>query len=169
MTLNIWHRLDVFIRNLTPLLFTLFLVLVSVVPLRVPGFAAVTPALSLVAVYYWAIFRPDLLPAVAVFAIGLVQDILSGMPLGVNTLVLLAAHAVVASQRRFFLGKSFLVMWWGFLMVAAMAAVATWIIVSMLYGRLLDPAPLGFQFLLTVAIFPCLTWLFIRVQQTFLR
>ena len=72
----------------------------------------------LMAVYHWAIFRPRLLPAYAVFLAGLLQDILSGAPLGVNALVFLVAYGVVLSQKKFFTGKSFLILWLGFALVA---------------------------------------------------
>ena len=34
-------------------------------PLHIPGYAALTPAFTLMAVYHWTIYRPDLLPALA--------------------------------------------------------------------------------------------------------
>lgn len=164
----LWHRLDALARGLVPFATTIILVMLGALPLHVPGWAAVAPALALMAVYYWSIFRPDLLPAPAVAAVGLFQDILSGAPLGVNTLALLLVHGLVSAQRRFFLGKSFLVMWWGFMMIAAGVAAGTWLLVCALEGALLDPVPLLFRMGLTLALFPCLTWLFIRIQQTFL-
>ena len=169
MYATLWHRLDVLARRLLPFAMTVVLVMLSVMPLRVPGFGAVAPMLALMAVYYWAIFRPDLLPAAAVFAIGLFQDILGGMPLGVYTLTLLLVYGIVSSQRRFFLGKSFLVMWWGFMLIALGTAAVTWVIVSALFGTVVNPLPALFQLLLTLALFPPFTWLFIRAQQGLLQ
>jgi rod shape-determining protein MreD len=166
---TLWQRLDGLARKLVPFATTILLVILSVMPWHLPGFGQVTPALSLMAVYYWAIFRPDLLPPPAVFAIGLLQDILAGVPLGVNAVTLLLVYAVVSSQRRFFLGKSFLVMWSGFVLVAAGVAAATWLLLAGFYGTLLNPVPAVFQGMLTLALFPCLTWLFIRAQNALLR
>jgi rod shape-determining protein MreD len=164
-----WLRLDAWARKLLPFAMTVLLVMLSVTPLHVPALGTVAPALSLMAVYYWAIFRPDLLPALAVFAVGLFQDVLGGLPLGVTALALLAVFGVVSSQRRFFLGKSFLVMWWGFMLIAAGVTVAMWLLLSALSGTLIAPGPVVVHFLLTLALFPCFTWLFIRVQQAFLQ
>jgi rod shape-determining protein MreD len=163
------QRLDGIARKLIPFAATILLVILSAVPWHLPGFGQVAPALSLMAVYYWAIFRPDLLPPAAVFGIGLLQDILAGAPLGVNALTLLLVYAVVSSQRRFFLGKSFLVMWSGFMLVGAGVAAGTWILHAGVFGTFLNPLPAVFQFALTLALFPCLTWLFIRAQQALLR
>jgi rod shape-determining protein MreD len=166
---SVWHRLDGVARRLLPFATTILLVVLSVVPLHLPGLGSVAPALALMGVYYWAIFRPDFLPAPAVFAAGLFQDVLSGMPLGVNALAFLVAYEIVSAQRRFFLGKSFMVMWWGFMLIAAGATAGTWLLVSGLSGAFLSPRPVVFQFLLTLALFPCLTWLFIRAQRVLLQ
>ena len=80
------------------------------------------PALPLIAVFYWTLYRPDLMPPVAAFVIGLLQDILGGLPLGVSACVLVGVHAAVNTQRRFFIGKSFAVVWLGFALVSACGA-----------------------------------------------
>ncbi len=54
-------RLDHFARGLLPLICTLSVVLLSALPLRLPMAAMVAPSLTLIAVYYWTIYRPDLL------------------------------------------------------------------------------------------------------------
>ena len=169
MDFTIWQRLDTIARRILPVAITVILAMAASVPLHVPGFYAVAPAVTLISVYYWTIFRPDLMPASAIFAIGLFQDVLSGAPLGVNALVLLLVFAVVLGQRRFFLGKSFLVMWWGFALIVVGSLAVTWMVLSSLEGRALDPMPALFQGVVTLAVFPFLTWIFIRSQQALLR
>lgn len=169
MDTTFWQRLDSLARRMLPVAITLVLAMAAAVPLHIPGYAPVAPAVTLIAVYYWTIFRPDLMPAPAVFAVGLFQDVLSGTPLGVNALVLLLVFAVVFGQRRFFLGKSFLVMWWGFALVVAGALATGWMAFSGLEGTVLNPLPAIFQGTVTLAIFPVLTRIFIRSQQILLR
>jgi len=169
MDITFWQRLDTIARRILPVAITLMLAMAAAVPLHVPGYAAVAPAVTLISVYYWTIFRPDLMPAAAVFGIGLFQDVLSGTPLGVNALVMLLVFAVVLGQRRFFLGKSFLVMWWGFALVVMGAFAATWMVLSSLEGAVLDPLPAVFQGTVTAAVFPAVTRIFIRSQQALLR
>ena len=74
-----WQNLDIAARKLTPFLFTLALVIINLIPLHLPGYAAISPNMVLMAVYYWALHRPSLMPAIAVFIIGLSQDFLSGV------------------------------------------------------------------------------------------
>lgn len=164
-----WQRLDGLARRLTPFGLTLVLLLVSLVPTHVPGFARIVPMLALMSIYHWVIHRPDLLPPIAAFAAGVLHDFLAGMPIGVTAVVFLAVHAVLVSQRRFFVGKTFAVMWMGFVLVAAAAAAASWGLVSAYNVRLVDPSAPTHQFLITVGAFPVVTWLLMRWQNAFLR
>ncbi len=169
MTPSLGHRVDVAARRLTPFAISLVLVLVAAVPWRVPHFGPVAPMLGLIAVYYWAVFRPDLLPPVAVFVLGLIADSLGAAPFGLAPLVFLAVYGIVRGQRRFLVGKSFLVLWWGFLLIAPGAALIDWAVNAAMARVLIDPLPAVFRTLLTIAIFPALAWLLVHAQRAFLR
>jgi rod shape-determining protein MreD len=163
-----WQRLDSLARRLTPFGLTVILVLAALVPSHVPEFARVVPALAMVAVYHWAIHRPRLLPAWSVFLLGILQDALSGTALGLNVLMLLTVYGLVIYQRRFFIGKSFAVVWLGFCLVGAITFAEAWLLMSAISLTLLDPASMLTQYLLTVGAFPLVSWGFIRWQQVFL-
>ena len=169
MRTGLWYRFEGAVRGLTPFILTLALAMLTVVPLRIPDFAPVTPSLTVIAVYYWSIYRPDLLPLAAVFGVGLFQDALAGTPLGLTALVLITMQYVVITQRRFFHSKTFLVEWWGFMLVAPVAAFASWLLASMYFATLVAARPMGFQLLLSIALYPCLALLFSRVQHYLLR
>lgn len=166
---SVWVRMDTWVRHLVPVGVTLVLLLLTAIPTRIPGLSGIIPMLPLMGVYYWAIYRPDLLPAWSAFLVGLLYDIIGGTPLGVNALVLLSVQGIAAGQRRFFLGKSFMVAWWAFGLLAAAAAGATWLLVTVLYGRALDASPVIFDYLLTMGLFPLLTWTLARTQMAFLK
>lgn len=153
------------LRGFIPFVFALLLVLISVAPWRFPGFGTITPFFLLMAVFYWSVYRPDRLPYAATFLLGLVQDVLSGNPMGLTPLVLLLVQGMVISQRRFFVGKSFMVVWWGFMLVAVVAALVGWSIGSVFFGTAMVVSPLGVQVVLTVLLYPPLAWLFGRAQQ----
>lgn len=156
------------INRLMPLLTTVLCVIASVIPAHLPAFTVVTPAFVLMAIYHWTLYRPDLLPFVAVFAAGLLLDMLTGAPPGITSLVLLLTHALVLSQREHLLMRPFTVVWVGFLVVATAAAVLQWLVVSLFYGMLLDVRPFLFQGVLTVATYPVVSYLLVRVQRTLL-
>ena len=86
---DVWHRLDLIARNVLPVFVTLLLVMVAMVPLRVPLLTPVIPSLPLIAVYYWSVYKPNLMPVWAIFLIGLFHDLLAASPAGVGILSLL--------------------------------------------------------------------------------
>jgi len=165
MKLTLAQRLDIYLRNSMPVMLALLLVLVNVIPFHIPGLSRIVPVLPLMAVYQWAVYRPGLMPPLAVFFIGLMYDILSGAPVGVNAVVFLAVYGVVAYQQRFFTGKSFLVVWMGFGIVALGASVLSWMLVSILSASIVEPRAAFFQYLLNFGFFPLLAWIFLRWQN----
>lgn len=169
MTGTLWQRTDRLARNLSPAGLALALVIVGAVPLHIPGYARVAPMLPLMAIYHWAVFRPQTMPAILVLVIGLLQDALTGLPIGVNAMVYLIVYGMVLSQRSFFVGKSFAMLWLGFVLVVGVAAIATWVLVSAYNGILAEPTVVFFQGVVTIGVFPVVAWVFLRWQQAFLR
>ena len=169
MSPTVWTRLDGTARNLSPMAFTVLLIMIGMVPLRIPNLAPVMPALGLIAVYFWLVYRPESMPAWAVFLVGLVQDLLGGGALGVSVFVLLVVYATLAGQRRFFSRDSFFLIWLTFLPIAAGAFILTWVFNSLIADAALDPRPASFQYLTTVAFYPCVAWVFLRAQRAFLK
>jgi rod shape-determining protein MreD len=164
-----WQRLDLLARNLTPFALTLLLLVIGLVPLHLPGFSRVAPMLALAAVYHWSIYRPDLLPASAVFVLGVLQDLLAGAPVGLHAVIFLAVFGLVASQRRFLVRKPFVLVWLGFALVGIGATLGTWLLLMAYHWTLVSPRPAAYQYLLTVGLYPALAWLFLRWQQAFLK
>ncbi|HUA51241.1 MAG TPA: rod shape-determining protein MreD [Candidatus Sulfotelmatobacter sp.] len=163
--LTLLQRLDLTLRCMTPFVITLFLALVPVLPLHLPHETDLVPAFTLMSVFYWTVYRPDLMPASAVFAIGVIQDFAAGAPLGVTSLILLGTHGVVLGQRRLFVGKPFAMAWAGFALVDAAAAAVSWSFASLLAGEPLAVAASLLQFVVTLAVFPILAWFFVRTHR----
>lgn len=138
-----------------PFLTTLLFAVISVVPLNLPGSAVVTPAFALMAVFHWTVYRPEWMPLSAVFAIGLLLDLLNGTPyVGLSAIALLCARTAVLGRRRLFVNRTFPVVWLGFCAVAAATFAFFWIFVSLLHGATLGVRPFVFQAILTVACYP---------------
>ena len=166
---TVWHRMDVLSRQLTPFLLTIFLVLLSAIPFQVPGLARVMPLFSLIVIFPWGVYRAELLPAYAVLVIGFFQDALSGVPMGVYTLVYVLVYGLVSFQHRFFSGKSFCVVWLGYAVVSAGASFLVWLLVSLLHGAVVDPLAVAFQYLLGLGCYPLIAHLFLRWQRAVLQ
>lgn len=160
-----WQQLDHWARRLVPFGLCLVFVLLSVLPIPVPGYSSVVPMLTAAAVFFWAVHHPRLLPPSIVFAIGLAQDTLSGAPIGSGAVVLLAVFGVTVSQRRFFHNRSFIQVWVGFMVVALAAAVLSWLLTVLHVGFFYPPPAAFFQYVLTVAVYPLVTWMLHGAQQ----
>ena len=130
----------------------LVLILLSAVPFRIAHLGEVRPAFMLMAVYYWTILRPT--PPLAVFALGLVLDMLSAYPFGMNALVLVTVQALTSNQRKFLLGQSFLVIWAGFALVAFGAGVVQWMLFSLFNLALVSAKPMLISVILSAFLFP---------------
>jgi rod shape-determining protein MreD len=164
-----WNSFDSIARNSTPSLLLLFLVVLGQLPFSLPGDTAVTPYFVLMAVFYWGLHRPDLLPAIIVFLVGLLQDALEGEPFGTNAFVLIAVYWFVASQQRHIGGRPFLVLWLVFAAVGLIAESLRWLLVSTLTATLIAPWSVTFEYLMTVALYPVLTVAFVLAQRTLPR
>lgn len=162
------QRLDVSVRQSAPVTLTLLIAVLSVVPVALPSYHLLAPDFVLMAVFYWTVHRPDLMRSWTVFVIGLLDDVLSGMPLGVNALILVLVHGAILSQHRVFRGKSFGLVWWGFALIAPGAFLASAIVTYLAAGVLADSSILGLRLLLTVAAYPVMAWIMGRAQRAFL-
>ncbi|HVP84013.1 MAG TPA: rod shape-determining protein MreD [Rhizomicrobium sp.] len=96
------------------------------------------PLLALMPVYFWSLVRPDLMPPWAAFVLGLLQDLLSGMPPGVWAASFIAAYALVDRQRDSFAGLSGWAAVLGFGIVAFVASLCAFVLVAF-YFRTLPP------------------------------
>lgn len=162
---TLWHWLDLWAWRLVPVGLCIVFMLVTVVPVPIAGYGAIVPMLALASVFFWAIHHPRLLPPAVVFAIGIVQDILTGALVGSGAVVLLLVYCVVVSQRIIFYNKSFLMVWWGFMVVAMGAGILTWALASVFGGYLILPRAAVFQVLLTIVLYPLLTWILHGVHR----
>lgn len=162
------HQLDQTARNLLPFGVTIVAMLVGMVPLQLPGYALVTAPFMLMCLFYWVIHRPDLLRPIVVFMIGLLQDLIGGTPIGMTSLAMILAYWLLITQRRFFLGRSFLMLWIGFALVATGAAAVQWVVFALMTASLLDARAVIVQALLGVALFPLVAWLLQRLHRAYL-
>ncbi len=161
----VWSRIEQGARRILPLATALLFILIGVVAWPIPYLGAVAPSLGLVAVYYWAIHRPDLFHLPSVFLLGVLQDAIHFLPLGLSALVFVAVHQLALSQRRFFAGHAFHMLWTGFAIVAVAAMLCNWLILSLYNGHGVAFLPVLLQTALTVILFPLPAWVLIRLHR----
>lgn len=142
------------LKGAAPTLLGFFGVIMLALPVRFLEGAIPAPIIPLVVVFFWSIYGPDYMPPLSVFFIGLLQDLLTGGPLGLWPAVYLATQFIVLSQRPYFLGREQKVVWIGFALAAAGASVILWLVMSLMAGVLLPIRGLLYQMFATVMIYP---------------
>lgn len=161
----LWQRLDQGTRLIVPCATALVFALLGAGKWPLPYFGEVAPPLALIAVYYWAIHRPDLFGPGTAFLIGLLNDVLHFLPLGLSALLFVGAHQFVFSQRRFFAGHSFYMMWWGFALMILIVMFIEWALLGLFRWQVIPFSPVFLQAVLAIVIFPLPCWLLIRLQR----
>lgn len=151
---GIWRRLDTLARRAFPVTSTVLLMLASNAPFGIPDQASLLPAVAVVAVFFWSVFRPSGMPPVAVFLIGLLLDLMGWLPIGTGVVTLLLVHAFCLRWRRGMARQGFLAIWLAFAGFATGAAAVTWGLVALLDLRPLPLGPAAFQAVLTTALYP---------------
>jgi rod shape-determining protein MreD len=151
--------------NVLPIATTILAALLSIEPLHLDGYAALTPAFTLIATYHWAIYRPDLLPASLLFLIGMIQDLLSGGLLGVTAVTLLLARAIVVPHRHHFVDRTFPFIWAGFTLLTGGAMLFSWALHSLLAAELLELRGPVVRAVVTISVFPIVSFLLGRSQR----
>jgi rod shape-determining protein MreD len=162
------QRFDLSIRQSVPVVLTLLLTVMSVVPVRLPAASTLAPDIVLIAVFYWTVHRPDLMRLWTVFVIGLLGDVLTGTPLGVHPLVLVLVHAAIISQHKIFRGASFGMVWWAFSVIAPAAHIAGVVVAFLAAGALPELSLFLLRLVLTIGFYPALAWLLGRAQRALL-
>lgn len=136
------------------LLAVFVLFILSAFPFEIAYLGEVRPFFMLMAVYYWTIMRPSLLPPLATFIIGIILDLLFNWPLGMNAVVLVTAQAVTLSQRKFLLGQLFLVIWVGFALIAFGTGAVQWALFALFNMTLISIKSMLISSVLSVLLFP---------------
>lgn len=165
MTRHWLDQLDVQLRGLLPLATAIVALMADVMPLPRPGPEGLNTFATLCVVYFWSLYRPDLLTSAKTFLVGLVYDALTGLPLGLTSLALLLVRHLMVVQQRYFLARSFPVIWCCFVLLAPAVELIRWLLVSLWWGHLFAWRPPLFEMLLTIGLYPLVSWLLGRLHS----
>lgn len=154
MTNIVSIKIEAAARATVPAGMTVALMLVGSIPVNGMHVQLLEPMLAFASIYYWTLYRPDMMPAPLVFVLGLLYDVLTGAPVGTHVAMLSLAHAILSRQRRFLIDKSFILNWVGFAVVAVGGCILIWLLTSIFHAALVDPWGLLFQTLMTIVAYP---------------
>lgn len=152
------YYLGVKIRHYSPKLLTLLILLFSVAPTYLPGYSVVRPYLTLIPVFYWAIYRPEDFSILSAFIFGLFLDFLDSTPLGINTLIFTLFYLILQNQRRYIIGKSFVFVWFSFAVFSLGAYFLKWLFVSINYAVFTPISTALISYILLLFCYPVISW-----------
>jgi rod shape-determining protein MreD len=130
---------------IVPVLCGLLGVVLSSLPVSLAGGAIPPPLLGFMAVYFWALVRPDLMPPAGVFIVGLAQDLFSGAPPGFWTAAFIATYALLDRQREAMASLAGFGAILGFALAMLFASAAVYLIAWFYFRHLPPLAPLALQ------------------------
>ena len=139
-----------FVASIIPATLAVLGVLIANLPVSFLGGIVPPPLLGLMPVYFWCLVRPDLMPPFWAFAIGLLEDILSGGPPGVWAVSFVVTYAAIDRQRDAFAGFSGLGAILGFATAATISCATAYIVVALYYWRVPPLAPVMGELAMTV-------------------
>ncbi len=157
--------LDVASRYAFPGGQTVIVLLLLSAPLGLPGQAQLQPAWAMTSVFFWSLYRPASMPALLVFATGLLLDLLAQGPVGIYVLILLLIHGSVLRYRRTLTRSVFALVWLAFIGMAGAAALAEWLLEAVLTWSPVPPWPGLFEFGVAAGLYPMLALYLITLHR----
>ncbi len=157
---NIWH-------HAMPTLTLAALTIISILPLPIPNYRFFTPDLSLLAIYYWCIYRRDLIPLPLCFAMGVFEDLFDGYQIGINAFIFSIVFLTTTTRARFFRKQKYQILWAGAAALCFLATLLEWVLRE---AFLTDHVTLTLQSFINAGLsgllFPPLSILLSKIQKT---
>lgn len=95
-----------YVATIVPGFLAILCVFLANLPLSLFSGIMPSPLLALMPVYFWCLVRPDLMPPLLAFMVGVLEDLFSGGPPGIWGAAFVATYALVDRQRDSFAGLS---------------------------------------------------------------
>jgi rod shape-determining protein MreD len=118
------------------------------------GIQALRLDYGLMVLFFLACYVWNTVPFLMVLALGLLFDLVIGLPFGLSVLLFLSIAWIVDAQRAYLRSQSFLVLWFVFGILCVVAAFYEWAVFSLLQGHFVFSWIPLFQKFLTILFFP---------------
>lgn len=142
-----------------------FMLCLNLISFSIPYAGDVRPHFLLIAIFYWAVYRPTLIPPWYAFALGILIDVLTGVPMGLNAFILIAVQWVVRSQRVYLMGQSFFGLWMGFAVTCFLATSAQWCLFAIVSHSIASGGPALASAGMSILVFPLISLLLVLVHK----
>lgn len=150
---NTLKNAEAFLRFFLVYLVLIFCIILDIMAYGSQMIQEIKPLFTCLAVFYWSVYRPTLVPLWLAFFLGLVIDLYSGYPLGLNALGLTLLRAFITGQRRHFLGQPFINILLGFSLAVLLYYVLYWCVMGIMDGVFASAVPLLVKVLSSIVLF----------------
>ena len=148
------RHIELYGLALIPSASTFLLLLVCLTPKPLPGLAQFMPLLALIPVFYWGLAMARDIPYWFVFLTGLISDTVTGLPLGLSSLLYMVFLAMLRAQHKYIHKEGFTLKWAYFSALLAGLCAVQWLAVSLFYSQAQAVFPAVLQWFLTLCCFP---------------
>lgn len=160
------QRIDAFVRKYVPICFSFFIILFLSVPLDIPERNELLLAIIISTVFFWSIYRPASMPAIAVFCLGLLIDLFNFSPPGIVIFIFLVVYGVGVTQRFRLARYNFLLLWTIFSLLAIIVFMLQWILTSVFSLKFMPYSSFLFEIIFAIGFYPLLSILFTWAHRT---
>ncbi|EJW21601.1 hypothetical protein IMCC14465_13970 [alpha proteobacterium IMCC14465] len=147
------HENNRLIPTIVPGLIAVLSILIPKVPVGQVFDVVPAPGLILIVVFFWSLVDPDRFSIFFIFFLGLLEDILTGTPLGMWSLILIALHYSTAGQGTTLLTRGKITKWAVFSLFCLLSYLAVYFLIGQVYGTVPAFKVILIPFILTVICF----------------
>lgn len=115
-------------------------------------------------IFYWSLFRPDLLPLISVFLLGLLHDFLLDTPTGFMGFTYLILSMIVRHKKEYLEVHDFEVIWLNFVFMTLMIGGGQYLVLNTAYNYQLPLTTLLYQ-ALAMILFPTVYVICTKAQR----
>lgn len=157
---------QLFLRAL-PALCLLFMVILGGAEPFILERLSITLFLSWAGTYYWSLFRPQILPYSYLFLLGLVQDIVTGLPIGLSSFLIIAMRLIINKLKHLMTVDHFWAIWIGFLITSIICAISAFALISLIKTEWMfdDLGQLLLNAIITWVFYPIIHLIFNRTYS----
>jgi rod shape-determining protein MreD len=158
-------KFELYFWSALPCLIALLLAVLVIVPKNIVSLGAVFPLLHLIPIYYWSVVHVRHMPMSFVIILGLLLDVITGVPLGVNTFSYTGFCLLIYSQRKFLLKEGFPAKWSHFAFTVGALFVGQWLLVGFLGGSFISIYNACIAWAFTALLYPFFHYQFHRLYE----
>lgn len=158
-------RLELLFLGALPASIALLLTVIYLATKHMSGLSQFMPLLPLMPVFYWGMMQARDMPYWFVFCMGLIMDAVTGLPLGLTSMLLIIFLLMVHAQRKYFFKEGFIIKWVYFAVIYAATAMLNSAMLAFFFAQPKPQLPVILQWLITLCVYPLLHKCFDAVYE----